>query len=180
MRKISVILGLLMSVSQMSAQEAGTATKEDHSVSWMSIEEAISDSTMQQQYIFIDFYTSWCGWCKTLDRTTFKDERLVDYLTTYYLPVKFDAELKEKLVFMGRTFINTNPKSSHSAHQLAAFLLKGRMNYPSMLIMDRSGNVLQSFSGYKNADELLVILKYYASEAYQRMEFKEFQEFEGK
>ena len=42
--------------------------------------------------IIIDLYTDWCGWCKVMDRNTFTDKQVIEYINNYFLPVKFDAE----------------------------------------------------------------------------------------
>ena len=59
--------------------------------------------------VFIDLYTSWCGWCKRMDATTFKQRAIVEYMNQKYYAVKFDAETRDTINFNGHSFINSDP-----------------------------------------------------------------------
>ena len=62
-------------------------------VEWKTIEQAAkTDTKSNAKLYFVDFYTSWCGWCKKMDRETFSNPVVAKILNTYYIPVKFDAE----------------------------------------------------------------------------------------
>ena len=59
-------------------------------VKWTTIEKA---STIHNDKLYmVDFYTSWCGWCKKMDNETFSNPIVVKILNKYYNPVKFNAE----------------------------------------------------------------------------------------
>ena len=40
----------------------------------------------------MDMYTVWCGPCKMLDKNTFHNKDVADYINKYYYAVKFNAE----------------------------------------------------------------------------------------
>ena len=62
-------------------------------VNWQTIEQASKvDTRTNKKLFFIDFSTSWCGWCKKMDRETFSDPVVAAILNKYYIPVHFDAE----------------------------------------------------------------------------------------
>ena len=55
---------------------------QDDGINWMTWDEAINRSKTDSvpKKMFIDFYTGWCGWCKRMDATTFKDNGVVSYM----------------------------------------------------------------------------------------------------
>jgi uncharacterized protein YyaL (SSP411 family) len=40
----------------------------------------------------VDVYTSWCGWCKKLDKDTYGDPTVKQFLNASFVGVKCDAE----------------------------------------------------------------------------------------
>ena len=60
-------------------------------INWISwdqmIEQRANDSSKKK--VFIDLYTSWCGWCKRMDGSTFSDPTIVNYMNAKYYCVKF-------------------------------------------------------------------------------------------
>ncbi len=49
---------------------AGAAQAQDAAIKWMSFAEAEKQMRLEPKKVFIDVYTTWCGWCKKLDATT--------------------------------------------------------------------------------------------------------------
>ncbi len=60
-------------------------------INWLtSIEEAEKKGSETGLPLMIDFYATWCVWCKRLDETTFKDKDvLIESLN--FIPVKLDC-----------------------------------------------------------------------------------------
>jgi hypothetical protein len=54
----------------------------------------------------MDGYFS-CHWCHVMQRESFKDERVADYLNRYYIPVKVDRELHPELDRRLMAFVET-------------------------------------------------------------------------
>ena len=61
-------------------------------IQWLTMEEAYEKTQKEPKKILVDVYTDWCGWCKVMDRGTFRDEKVVAYVNEHYYAVKFDAE----------------------------------------------------------------------------------------
>ena len=73
-------------------------------IHWITWDEAVKLNASNPKKVFVDVYTDWCGWCKRMDATTFKDPKVVEYISNNYYAVKLDAEQKDDIVFQGNTF----------------------------------------------------------------------------
>mgnify|MGYP006268087733 CR=1 FL=1 len=155
-----------------AAKPAPTADK----MRWYTMEEVIaikSANPDDDKAIFIDVYTDWCGWCKRMDATTFRDKDVQAILQEEYYAVKFDAEQKEAIEMGERTY-QFVAQGRRGYHELAAELLQGRMSYPSCVFLDQDMNLIQPVPGYRKADEMLPILHFFGKEVYQRQAWPQF------
>lgn len=148
---------LLFSVRTVSAQT------ESDKINWLTWEEAHAKQQEEPRKIFIDIYTDWCGWCKKMDQSTFKDPAVVKTLNTMYYPVKFDAERTDTILFNNHEFVNPKPNARRSAHTFAVTLLEGQMSYPSYAILDENYNRIHILKGFKRVPALNGVLLFFGS-----------------
>ena len=155
---------------------ASVALGQDSEIKWITWDEAIARSKEDSvpKKMFIDFYTGWCGWCKRMDATTFKDKNVVTYMNANYYPVKFDAETTDTIVFNGNSFINSEPgykkstpNSRGKVHYMAYTLLDGKLSYPSYAILDEKQTRLMIYQGAKPADQMMGILVFFATDQFK-------------
>ncbi len=58
----------------------------------LSVEAAVAEAKRTDKLVMIDFFTTWCGPCKRLDRITWKDPAVVEWLGKHAVAMKIDAE----------------------------------------------------------------------------------------
>jgi len=161
----SLILIILLVLSpKIKAQDAPKIT-------WYSIEEAVELNKKKKKKFFVDVFTEWCGWCKKMDASTFIDPVIVKYMNEHYYAVKFDAESKEPISINGQEYVNTNPATKRSTHQLAVALLNGKLSYPSFVFLDEEVKLITVLPGFNPPEKLEPVLHYIQDEAYKKQTF---------
>jgi thioredoxin 1 len=99
----------------------------------LSIEQALAEAGKNHCVVLIDFYTTWCGPCKLLDSTTWKDGKIIALLKQNAISLKIDAEKETAL----------SKKFAINA-------------YPTLLLLNPDGTVLDRMVGYQKPDAFLV------------------------
>lgn len=131
---------------------------------WHSIEEA-SKAEIGTRLYMVDFYTDWCGYCKKMDRETFTNSTVIKIINKYFYPVKFNAESGNTFTWAGQTYRPTG-----KIHEFA----KGVRGYPTIVIFNADGSLLQAIPGYASGPEYVVILWYFASGDYKKYPFERY------
>ncbi|MEL7124470.1 MAG: DUF255 domain-containing protein [Bacteroidota bacterium] len=162
-------IGCLFISSSLFSQTEDKATE----IKWYTWSEAIEANKETPKKMFIDMYTDWCGWCKKMDASTFKDPRVVEYMNENFYAIKFDAERKDEIIYDNHSF-NFVKNGRRGYHQLAAALLDGKMGYPSFVYMDEEERRITVSPGYKDAKTLLIELEFIGKNHYQRTDYKTF------
>ncbi len=162
MNKLLLAL-LLMSITSMSA-----ATE----IEWKTPQEV--DKLMQEEpkKVLVDFYTSWCGWCKVMDKNTYSDENIINYINENFYAIKFDAESKDSFEFQGEMY-KYNPKAR--AHEWAITYLGGRMSYPTTLFLLEGFQTPMAIPGYIKTPVMEVILSFINTESFKTQNFEDYQ-----
>lgn len=82
----------------------------------LTFEQALEKAKKQRKRLFIDCYTSWCGPCKYMTNTVFKQENVGDFLNNNFICLKYDMEKGEGPELMKKfgvhafpTFVILNP-----------------------------------------------------------------------
>jgi thioredoxin-related protein len=144
-------------------------------VDWIAFGEAMETNLggkkKHQRPLLVDFYTDWCGWCKRQDATTFRDPRIVNYLNEHFHAVQFDAEGNAPVEFRGET-LQRQGKTHQLALQLAS--QRGRIGYPTIVLLSPEGDTWAVLQGYQTADKLLPQLVYYAEGYHEDLDFATF------
>jgi thiol:disulfide interchange protein len=120
-------------VAGNGAAQHDTDTK---GVRWrkISFDEALEEARAQKKLVFIDFWTSWCGWCKELDKRTFSDPEVSAAMNDRYVSLSIDAESKT-----GRPLAQRY----------------GVRGYPHLVVVHPDGKVKRHISGFHPPESFL-------------------------
>lgn len=177
-RKIAIIL-VFFAQTAFGQLAAPTPVGEHSLVNWMTIEEAMTKYQTQPRPIIMDFYTDWCGWCKRMMATTYSDPGLSSYINAYFYPVKFDAEGKDTVEYLGQKYMPTSMQP-RTTHPLAAKLLQNKLMYPTTLFLNGYDKEKKEFklsmlaAGYLETQKLEPILIFSLENAFRNSNYDEF------
>jgi len=167
MKKIGYILLLtVMSSVNSMGQE----------INWVSLEEAVELQKKTPKKIMMDMYTNWCGPCKMLDRNTFKNKDVADYVNEHFYAVKFNAEGNDNVTFKGKAYANQNydpakANRRNSAHELARYF---RIQaYPTIVFLDENSEMITPLTGYKKPQQLELYLKMFKKDEHKTLTTQE-------
>lgn len=170
MQKIIACILLIFSALGVNAQ-----TEKD--MRWISLPEAEQASKTYAKPLLIDLYTDWCGWCKVMDKKTYSNKYVKQYLAEKFYTVKLDAEQKESLKWSGQQY-DFNPQ--YKTNDIAIFLTGGQLSYPTTIIIPAPGEQPQVIPGYMSPTDFEMVLKYYGEGYYKTKSVPEYQKmFKG-
>lgn len=106
---------------------------------WLSdLEQAKKLALSTDKLILVDFWASWCGPCKRMDKESWSDPE-IEQLMQAYVPVKIDIDIKK------RDAMKYNVRS-----------------IPYVFIIDGNGEVVFKSLGYMDKEEVRAVLNKYA------------------
>lgn len=116
-------------------QEEGTGIAFKH----ISLADAKKQAAKSGKIIFIDAYTSWCGPCKRMAATTFKDPKVAAYFNENFISLKIDVEK------------DADGPEIEKAYKIQA--------YPTLLFINDKGKFVKNVIGFQEPDKLMAIAK---------------------
>jgi len=139
---------------------------------WMSLSEATASLQKEKRPVLIDLYTDWCGWCKVMDKKTYSNKHVIQYVQDKFYPVRVNAESRETLMWAGKSY-NFNP--NYKSNEFAIYVTQGRLEFPTTVIIPADGSEPQAIPGYLETKDFELIVKYFGEGGYNKIPFNEFQ-----
>ena len=126
--KKNIVAIVLLLVVFTALSMASNGFKKDGIVFFKgSFADALQQSKLQKKPVFLHVYATWCGPCKKLKRTSYKDAAVGAYYNKNFINVMVDGETEE-----GRALVYHYQVSS----------------YPTLLIVDSNGRRLATAEGF--------------------------------
>lgn len=179
---LTIISALILGFSIQNNNSSTPPAEESTEINWMTFQELneLAQSGKWQKSkkkVFIDLYTHWCGWCKRMDASTFKDPAVVKYMNENYYAIKFNAETKESIQFGDREYIWV-AGGRNGINQLGQALgvVNGRIGYPTVVFLDENLAKIQALPGYKDTKGIIPMLVFYAEDHYKTTPWNQFQQ----
>lgn len=145
----------------------------------MTLDSAMAKIKVQPRPIVMDFFTDWCGWCKRMMATTYADPNLAQYINTNFYPVKFNAETKDTVEYLGKKYAPMG-EGARVTNELAFKLLQGKMLYPTTLFLNNYDKKKDEFGfsmlaqGYLEGQKIEPMLIFMLENAFHNANFDDF------
>jgi thioredoxin-related protein len=164
--KVAFLLALVISIScAYKGDEAPNKTK------WLTLEQAAEGLRAEQRPVLIDLYTDWCGWCKVMDKKTYTNKNVSDYLAKKFYAVKVDAESRQPIQWNGKSFPFN---AQYRTNEFALYLTSGQLSYPTTVIIPADGKP-QAIPGFLEPKDFELVVKYFGEGHYGKTPFDKFQ-----
>jgi thioredoxin-related protein len=175
-------LAVVFCISTVAAAKLfAQADAEGSLVKWMTLEEAMEKEKTQSRPIVMDFYTDWCGWCKKMMASTYTDPNVAQYLNANFYPVKFNAETKDTIEYLGEKY-GPRGTGARATNELAIKLLQGKMMYPTTMFMNSFDKKKNEFvfsmlaQGYLDVQKYEPMMIFTLENAFRNANFDDFRE----
>lgn len=122
-----------------AADARSSAPSPPGSIPWGSFGSALRRARAEGKPMFVEFYATWCGVCRRMERMTYRDAAVARRLAEL-LPVRVDSEDETSR----DGFRGTDLAERH-----------GVAGYPTLLLLDRDGRELSRRAGYLDPRALL-------------------------
>jgi thioredoxin-related protein len=150
---------------------SSSAIQNKTSINWISIAEFNELYPKNPKPVLIDIYTDWCGWCKEMDRKTYKNEKLAQYVNEKYYAIKFNAEEKNDINFNNKIY---KYNKQYKTNDFAIYLTNGQLSYPTTVFMAGINTQPAPIPGFMKPREIEAPLKYFGENADKKETFVAF------
>lgn len=122
-------------------------------INWQPYETGIEMAREQGKKVFLYFFADWCGYCRKMEKSTFTDASVIQYLNDNFIAISINSDKDKKLA------------SSYRVRGL-----------PALYFIEADTNKGGQYPGYVEAEKLVSLLKFFKTESYKTMSFSEFKE----
>jgi len=140
-----------------AAPEESKVVSNAPALEWLEYGDALDRAKKENKHVIVDFYTSWCGWCKVMDRQTYGDSATATYLNEHFILSKVNAE-------SGKRFKVGD--STKSGVELAREF--GVQSFPITWFIKPEGEPLDKLMGYVPPDRFRKALVYVHERDYEK------------
>jgi thioredoxin-related protein len=99
-----------------------------------NFDQAVEKASTENKKIFIYGHTDWCGYCRKMEKSTFKEKEVNDFMNANFVSLNYDLEKGEGI------------------HIAAKYGLK---SYPAYVLLSPKGELLSKTGGYINQETFL-------------------------
>ena len=123
--------------------------------------------------VLINLNAEFCNTGKVMEKTTYLDTSVANYLNKNFYLINFLATSKDTIYFKNEKHFNTLI-NNFPLHTLAFKITNNRFSLPSICIMDEQLNTIDVLNFYQSPERIRPIIRFIGSNAYKTKTFNDF------
>ncbi len=140
-------------------------------IEWIGINEVKAKLQIESRPILIDLYTNWCYWCKVMNKKTYSNSKVIDYINKHYYAVRLNAESKDSVIWNGEIYKYSD---ENRVNNFSIYITQGQLAFPNTVIFADVKKTPASIPGFIETKEIEVILKYFGDGSYKDKSFNDY------
>lgn len=126
-------------------------------ITWRRFDEGLKEAKETGKPIFVEFFATWCGYCKKLDMEVLNSESVYAKLNTEFIPIRVVESSEETVEYMGETI---SEKALTHKMQVTGF--------PTLMFMESDGKEIAKVPGFVPKEQFLSMLGVVTSGEYKK------------
>lgn len=134
-------------------------TSPSRRVNWLSFAQVQDSLRHTPKKVLVDVYASWCIPCKKMDKVTYKNSEVVDYINKNFYAIKFDAESMDSIAYQSKLY--TNSMNQNQTHNLTYEIAKDESGiaFPTTTVLNEKLNKITITKGLLFPSDMLELLR---------------------
>jgi thioredoxin-related protein len=151
MRLSSIFLSLVLVAAggAFAAESGPQPAPATSAVAWKKLDDALDEGIKTKRPVFVMVHAPWCGYCRKMDATTFRDPAVVKLLASKFASSRLDGE--------SESTVRWPPKKAVSEAEIAQSM--GIRGFPTLLFLRPDRKELARISSYLPANQMKVLLE---------------------
>jgi thioredoxin-related protein len=125
-------------------------------INWMQFDAGLVKAKKEKKHMFVDFTTSWCGWCKKMDAETFSRPEVIKYVNDNFIAAKVIGDSDKELDIDGYKISERNLTTG-------SFKVSG---FPAFAFLTPEGINLGVIPGYRQTDKMMEFFEFVKEKKY--------------
>jgi uncharacterized protein YyaL (SSP411 family) len=130
---------------------------------WLTFDAAKERAAKENKHVIVDIYTTWCGWCKVMERQTYADPEVSSYLSQNFVLAKVNGESPDSLHWQGQKI---------SERQFARAV--GVTGYPATYFLKPDAELLGGVAGYIKKPDFMIYARYVSTRWYEKGKIQDY------
>jgi thioredoxin-related protein len=132
-------------------------------LNWLAFDAASERASKEGKHVIVDIYTTWCGWCKVMDRETYGNAEVADYLTQNFVLAKVNGESSAKLHWKGKEL---------TERQFAREV--GVTGFPATFFFKPDSELLGGVPGFIRPNDFIMMARFVNTKWYEKGKLQDF------
>ena len=145
------------------AAETSDRKSAEAKLDWLALDAAVDKAKSQNKHVIVNVYTTWCGYCRMMDKQTFGNDEVAAHLRENFVLAKVNGESSSKVHWQGQEM---------TERQFARAV--GVTGFPATYFLKPNAEMLGGVSGYIRSPDFMIYAKYVSTKWYEKGKIQQY------